>query len=170
MKKSFIFAFAIILVAFVSTNAQNDCRYWFDKVDPKSEEVDYELDEENPQNIIKGIECLLTLEGKNREGVRSGSKPEVSQLVPKASVAINALYQISELFYGNENFASAIALVSEPAETYGEYDRVRFNSKRYAKKAFASYRKWFENVKQIGLDESRRQKLDPLANSGIRWY
>jgi hypothetical protein len=163
MKKSFILTFVFILLAFVSANAQNDCRYWFVKVDPNSEEVDFKIDEKNPQNIINGIECLLTLEGKRRVGVRYGSKPNVSQLVPKASIEINALYKISELFYGNDNFAGAVALI-------GEDDNLKVNSKRYVKKAFASYRKWFEKVKEIGLDEARKQKLDPLANSGVRWY
>lgn len=163
MRKSFILTLVLILFAFVSANAQNDCRYWFDKVDPNSEDVAYEIDERNPNNIIKGIECLLTLQGKKKVGVRYGSKPYVSQFVPKASVEINALYQISELFYGNDNFANAIALV-------GEDDNLKFNSKHYVKKAFVSYRKWFEKLKEIGLDEAHKQKLDPLANSGVRWY
>ena len=128
------------------------------------------IDETIPSNVVAGIECLLKLEGRKKIGVRSGAKPEISQRVPEASVEINALYTISELFYHNDDFADAIALVSVPIERHGEYHEYVFNSKKYIKRAFASYRRWFEKVKEIGLEEARKQKLDPLAGSGVTWY
>lgn len=120
--------------------------------------------------MMSGIACLLQQQGKTGVGLFSGMKPETSQFVPMASVEIDALYKISMLFYGNDKFAHAIALVSVPIERHGKYHEYVFNSKKYIKRAFASYRRWFEKVKEIGLEEARKQKLDPLAGSGVRWY
>ena len=159
-----------ITIGFVAVASAQDCSYWWNKADPKVNTNGSAIDETIPSNVVAGIECLLKLEGRKKIGVRSGAKPEISQRVPEASVEINALYTISELFYHNDNFADAIALVSVPIERHGKYHEYVFNSKKYIKRAFASYRRWFEKVKEIGLEEARKQKLDPLAGSGVTWY
>ncbi|HMM79845.1 MAG TPA: hypothetical protein PKC65_07480 [Pyrinomonadaceae bacterium] len=164
------FLLIAITIGFVAAANAQDCNYWWDKADPKETTSGSVVDDTVPTNVIAGIECLLKLEGRKKVGVRSGAKPEISHRVPEASVEINALYTISELFCGSDDFADAIALLSEPAESEGEFQTLKLNSEQYVTKAFGSYRKWFEKVKKIGLEEARKQKLDPLAGSGVRWY
>lgn len=158
------------MTAFTAVVYADECQYWIAKVDPGVKEIEANFDENDEQQILVGIACLLKLEGNKKAGVRYGSKSYVSQSVPKASVEINALYQISELFYGNDDFANAVALLGVPAKLYGEYDNLLFNAEDDVKKAFISYRKWFEKIKESGLEEARKKKLDPLEGSGVRWY
>lgn len=157
-------AFLIIFVAFVIcvADARADvCKYWYAQVDP-SVEVDFEIDENNPENILKGISCLLGLEGNRSDGLFGGAiKTRVSQVFPKATVEVCALFYISYLFYGDWEHADGIAL-----SEHGQ----KFQSDKTIKKAFAFCRKWLETVKKIGLEEARKRKLDPLTGSNIHWY
>jgi len=77
-------------------------------------------------------------------------------------VEIAALFYASYIFYGKDwdHFATGIALME---------DR-KINSPETIKKAYKHYRKWFEKVKEIGLEEARIRGLDPLKGSGIGWY
>lgn len=156
----------LIIVVITFTNSllfAHPCSYWIAMIDPNVEKVGFDLDESDPANVMKGIACLLKQQGRKEPGTLYGGKDYVSQLVPRASVEVNALYRISVLFSGNDNFAQAVALVKS-----GD-DQV-FNSDRVVKKAFRSYRKWFRKVRKIGLEAARTQRLDPLANSGVEWY
>ncbi|MBX7060697.1 MAG: hypothetical protein K1X52_03500 [Pyrinomonadaceae bacterium] len=159
-----------VFLCFSSSVHALDCTYWWGKADPEIKTDGPAIDETVSANVIAGIECLLKLEGRKRRGIRFGSKPEVSQRVPMASVEVNALYTISELFYGSDAFATAVALIGVPPQLSGEFGTLVFNSDEDTAKAFRSYRKWFQRVKEIGLKESRHCRLDPLANSGVRWY
>ncbi|MCZ2391517.1 MAG: hypothetical protein LC113_10625 [Acidobacteria bacterium] len=158
------------LVCLSSSVHALDCRYWWSKADPAVKIKGPSIDETLSANVMTGIECLLKLEGRKDQGVRFGSTPGGSQRVPIASVEVNALYTISELFYGDDASAGAIALIDVPPQVSGEFDTLVFNSDATVAKAFRSYRKWFERVKEIGLTQARRSLLDPLANSGVRWY
>ncbi|HUF03103.1 MAG TPA: hypothetical protein VMM38_02910 [Aridibacter sp.] len=163
----------IVLVIFCSASSfvfGNDCSYWNTLVDPDAPDVPIATIERQSKDVLKGIECLLRLEGRNELGVRYGSKDYVSQIVPQASVEINALYQISELFFGSNDFAQAIALTANPPKRDGKFEELEFNHPELVKKAFISYRKWFKKVKKLGLDLARKQNLDPLKGSGVEWY
>jgi hypothetical protein len=116
------------------------------------------------------MQCLLSQQGNRKEGLGQRNENEVSQLLPLPTVEISSLYYISTLFNGSPDFAQAVALIGVPPKTKGEYDRLMFNTPSDIRKAYASYRRWFKRVKTLGLSEARRQKLDPLANSGVRWY
>lgn len=164
-----IFILSLTSVVFSQDKLQI-CKYWKSRVDPKSKKVGFEPDNSDSRKVMLGIECLLTFQGKTKPGILYGSKANVSQLVPKASIEVGALYRISELFYGNQDFARSVALVSEPAETGGEYNKLYFNRKKYVKTAYESYRRWFRKVEEMGIIEARKQKLDPLTGSGIEWY
>jgi hypothetical protein len=160
----------ITLIALGSTalvKAQ-DCNYWFAQVDPTVKGMDHELNESNPEVVLEGINCLLRLEGNRKPGVFGGSKAYVSQTFPRASVEVDALFRISELFYGNDDFASSVALVRRDGKSSERKEW--YNRREYVNKAFISYLRWFKRVKEIGLEEARRQKLDPLSGSGISWY
>ena len=158
----------VFVAIFSACNAKaQDCSYWYAAVGVDG--VKYrgdEIDEKDPKKIIEGIECLIRLEGHKTNGAFSGATHfEVSQIFPRATVEICALYYISKLFYEKYDHANGIAL------RYKNYEENRtINSDEAVKIAYESYRKWFEKVKEIGIEEARKQKLDPLEGSGVRWY
>lgn len=166
--KILVFLAFIVMIPSVVNGGQ--CEYWNSLVDPKAPQVSVKESERASKDIMSGIECLLMLEGRKSQGVRYGQKSFVSQTVPKASVEINALYQISELFYGNDDFAYAVALTADPPKIVGDLEVEEYNSDEVVKIAFTSYRKWFKEIERIGLETAREKKLDPLAGSGVTWY
>jgi hypothetical protein len=143
------------------TTFADNCMYWKAQVDP-AVDVDFELDESNPAEVLKGIECLMKLEGKKSQGLFGGATGDnVSQLIPPASVEVCALYYVSYLFFEDWKHANGVALISADG---------RFNTGDATKKAFHSYRAWFKMVKKLGLSKARKLRLDPLANTNVRWY
>jgi hypothetical protein len=164
-----VLVFLAFLVLIPSVVDGGQCGYWNSLVDPKAPQASLKESEKASKDIMSGIECLLKLEGRKSQGVRYGQKSFVSQTVPKASVETNALYQISELFYGNDDFAYAVALTADPPKIVGELEVEEYNAPEVVKIAFASYRIWFKEVEKIGLDAARAKKLDPLAGSGVIW-
>ncbi len=148
----------------VINSVAQDCNYWNAAVGEKSSNGKRgNKDEKNTDNILEGIECLLRLEGDKSRGAYSGATHNrVSQLFPQATVEVNALYYVSKLFFDRFDHANGIALQNIKDRT--------FNSEESVRAAFESYRKWFIKVKKIGLEEARKQKLDPLECSGIQWY
>lgn len=160
-----LFVFASIF--FVSEAMAQDCNYWNAAVGVKSSNSRRgDKDEKDPANIMEGIECLLKLEGDKSVGAFGGATSSSGEAgLPEATVEICALYYISKLFYDKYDHASAVVL------RYKNYEENKsFNSDEAVKIAYESYRKWFEKVKEIGLEEARKQKLDPLEGSGVRWY
>lgn len=151
-----------ILLGFQVMEAKADiCKYWQSQVDMETE-VDFEVDETDPKNVLVGIDCLLKLEGNKKEGLFSGAtKDNISQTFPAVSIEICALYYVSYLFYQDWRHANAVALVGNDGS---------INSDEVVKKAFESYKSWLKKLKKIGLQKARKMKLDPLANSGIKWY
>lgn len=143
----------------------DDCKYWWSKVDHRvqlSKDAP-EKDEKDEKNIIEAIDCLLKLKGDTTP-TTYGAVINLRYLeakLPKPTVEIAALNAISEIYYQNRNHANAIVLVDK--------DR-RQNTKESIETAYKSYEAWFEKVKKIGLEEARKQKLDPLADSGVEWY
>lgn len=166
MNKLKILFFVILLIMILGTSEimSQDCSYWHKSVGVKNlKYAGSKIDEKNPVKIIEGIECLLKLEGNQSRGAFSGATNfQVSELLPPSTVEICALYYISWLFYENYEHASGVALVDE--------SNLRLNSKKSIMMAYTSYRNWFETVKEIGLEEARKQNLDPLKGSGVRWY
>jgi hypothetical protein len=150
--------------ACVMKKQSTGCQYWQSKVDaevgpPASAQKTNETD---PQTILDGIACLLQMEGNKHSARFSGAtKPYVSQIFKPATVDIAALYYISYLYHQRWDHADAVALRDESGEV---------NSPRAIPKAYKSYRKWFEEVKKIGLSKAREMKLDPLKDAKVRWY
>ena len=141
------------------------CDYWFEVVGV--ENVDYsgkKVNEKDPEQIIKGMECLLKLKGDKSPGSLSGATHNgVSQLLPSAAVEVTALHYITYLFYGRYDYANGVALHEEDKPLV-------LNSNKVVKKAYKSYKKWFKKVKKIGIKKAKELKLDPLEGSGITWY
>lgn len=169
-----------------------NCRKWFQKVDstlpylPEEEDSEQDsskLTEEEIINavnksltgndykysaqltekeIFEAIECLLKCEGNKNPARFSGAITSyISEILPEASTDIAALFYISVLFTGKWDHGDGVAL----------WDREGvINPNDSVQKAYASYRKWFKKIKAHGLDEARRQKLDPLEKTNLHWY
>jgi hypothetical protein len=133
--------------------------------------VGFELDRRDPHIVMQGLECLLKEEGNRKPGLNfSPAAGSVSQTIPVPKAEVSALYYISYLFYGSFDFADVVALTRISAGPEPPNERIVFNSKEDVQRAYKSYRKWFETIKSIGLDEARKQRLDPLAGSDVEWY
>ena len=158
---------AIVVIFFVFDSNAQDCNYWNAGIGVKSANSKRgRKDEKNPKNIMEGIECLLMLEGDKSRGAFSGATSFSGPGgMPEATVEICALYYISVLFYEKYDHASAVVVHYENYE-----ENQSLNSDGAVKTAFESYRKWFQKVKEIGLEEARKQKLNPLEGSGVVWY
>lgn len=174
MLRTFVFTFAVgISISFSLTSSQKACemekgsercQYWQSKVDAEVEPPVgvRKVDEANQQTIIDGIECLLQMEGNKHSAKFSGAtRPDVSQLFKPATAEVAALYYISFLYYQKWDHADAVALRDEN----GEIDKPEAVSQ-----AYESYKKWFEQVKRVGLSKAREMKLRPLADTKIHWY
>ena len=169
MNKLKLFLLVIIFISICSVYeaAAQDCNYWNATVGVKGSNLRRgDKDEKDPANIMEGIECLLKLEGDKSRGAFGGTTSlSTAAPMPSSTVEICALYYISVLFYGKYNHASAVVLRYRNFE-----ENQSFNSDEAVEIAYKSYRKWFEKVKEIGLENARKQKFDPLECSGVRWY
>lgn len=114
------------------------------------------------EQIVEAIECFLTCKGnKKKSSVSGATNMYVSQIFPKASVELAALFYISYLYTANYTFADGIALWSKEGG---------INPPRAIEIAYDSYKKWFKKVQEIGLSAARKMELNPLEGTGLSWY
>jgi hypothetical protein len=121
--------------------------------------------------IVAAMGCLLSLEENTHGANFSGATwAGVSQLFAfPTPINLAALYYISYLYTGNWKHGSAIALRgpgADSSDTHGFY----VTRQEAVHKAYASYRRWYEEVKRVGLAGARERKLDPLEGTGTWWY
>lgn len=142
----------------------NFCIYWESEVNMKIKlPKDYpRLDRNDGKTVLQAIDCLLKLEGKDFDSGfgTGGTSIENSKPYPSPTVEVAALYEITILYLGDFPYR-AIQLDDKEGNREG---------KELVTIAYQAYRKWFEKVKKIGLEEARKQKLDPLENSGVEWH
>ncbi len=120
------------------------------------------LEDLTESETLEGIKCLLKLKGNKTLSDLSVMRADVSQyFVTTTPVEVAALYYVSYIFLQKWDHADAAFLVDK---------RNKLNSRKTVSIAYKAYKKWFAKVKKIGLEEARKQKLDPLRNSGVRWY
>jgi hypothetical protein len=113
-------------------------------------------------DFFEAAECLLSAQGGTGPSEISGATtPNVSQVLPRASVQLAALYYLSFLFTENWSHASGIALWD---------DEGRINPEGSTQRAFAAYRTWLKEVKKVGLARAKKSGLNPLLGSGLLWY
>lgn len=159
--------FWLVLVIFMPCNlfAQKkdlSCYDWKSKVYFNKPLVLVSVKNKTQEDIFFGIDCLLQLKGKKAESnVGGASSGYVSRIFGATSVEVAALYYVSYLFYQKWDHADAPFLVDK---------RKKLNSNKSVSMAYKAYEKWLRRVKELGLEEARRQKLDPLAGSGVKWY
>ena len=140
------------------------CEYWQSKADSlvrvavKSSEVD----ETDPSTIMFAIECLLQMEGNKHPAAFSGAVSlTVSDTFENTTADVAALYYISYLYYQKYDHADAVALRAPGG---------LINTPSVIHDAYQAYKKWFQEVKRIGLIRAREMKLDPLKGTNVRWY
>jgi hypothetical protein len=140
-----------------------NCREWNAKVDPrvkgKSAVNAADLSE---SQIMTAIGCLLKNQGnRGVAGFGGATKYIVSQIVPQATVELASLYYISYLFTGNFQHGDGVALWN---------DHGVINPPGAIESAYKAYAAWFKRVKAMGIAEARKQHLDPLEGTTLRWY
>jgi len=178
MRTSIVFVMILFLIGVNSVIAQTKsgkkknavCYRWQTQVDPSIERVNIDNSTLTVAELQEGIGCLLKLKGKTKKarftGTTSDNYYSSAQYQPPkypASIEIAALYYISYLFFDNWEHAGSVSLFDEESE------KINSNTKESVEKAYKSYQKWFEKIKEVGLEKAREEKLDPLAGSGISW-
>jgi hypothetical protein len=141
------------------------CSYWQAKIDqmPGAHPILEEIDKLDEQQTLTAIQCLLRFEGDRRKArFGNATDPGVSDILPDTPVEVAALFYISYLFKKEWKHALGVTLVNKSTREYNQPEDVAI--------AYQSYREWFEEVKKIGLEKAREQKLEPLSKSKIKWY
>jgi hypothetical protein len=137
------------------------CDQWENQITASARKL-IKVDQFSDDEIVQAISCLLRLKGnKNPSGFSGATSPEVSDILPHATVEIAALYYISYLFKGNIQHAYGVALVDKKGT---------YNSNEAVDIAYSAYRKWFERIKALGLAKAKAENLDPLKGTGVYWY
>lgn len=155
------------------------CSYWQAKVNPSIKlpknadgtdqknptvelSFDFDISEKDSEKLLEAAECLLKLKGKtSSSNLSTVFGLGHSSRLPSPTVKVAALYYISALYYKKWRHANGIMLIDNDGKR---------NTKESVEAAYKAYQSWFEKVKEIGLEEARKQKLDPLAGSGVSWY
>ncbi len=171
-RKSFFLVFILIigmslscnsLIHYNLNNQEKRCEYWKAKIDPAlplSGKGVWEMPSDEEAMLV--IACLLDLEGR-KEPARFGgaTRYDVSTILDMPSIEIASLYYISFIYTKKRDHAGMIAILGPDGE---------INTPFVANKAFIAYKKWFKKVKQIGLNEARCQKLEPLQDTDLDWH
>ena len=151
-----------ILFSKNETNSIDNCQYWISLVDPSVPSPDMKLDWKDESNVLNAIECLLHLKGKKGPAKFSGAtNPYVSDIFNEATVEVAALYFITYLYYQKKDYVNAVVLIDKNGE---------YNTECAINKAYRLYKKWYKEIKKIGISNAQKKGLDPLKGSGIRWY
>ena len=159
----FYFCIGICLPAPSFAQIENpNCVDWHSKIDPGKPFAFVNVKNKTESEIFLGIACLLKLEGKKmNSNVGGATRGDVSEIFGATTVEVAALFYISYLFYDNWQHADAPFLIDKNHKR---------NTDKAVRDAFRAYKKWFTNVKALGLEDARKQKLDPLTGSGVSWY
>ena len=81
--------------------------------------------------------------------------------LPQPTVEIMALYYISYLYEEDWEHAVGIAL-------WDKHGKINPPGSVHA--AYLAYRRWFRRVQSVGLQQARKEHLQPLQGTEIEWY
>lgn len=162
------FLIGLFLMSALNANTPStvDCSKWQSQVDAS---VVYSgtspiVSKLNPEEKIQAISCLMELEGRRGAAKIGGvTRPDVSQILPEVSIEIAALFYIRFIYVGKWDHCDGIALMDKGG---------KLNKSSSVKKVFTSYKKWFEKVKALGIEEAKAKGLDPMddCRDVVRWY
>ena len=159
----------LILIASGDTYCQSkkltkmDCTTWISKIDQSYGDTGILLTSiPTDQEVVEAISCLLHLKGDKRPARFSGvTSTNVSQMLPKATIELAALYYISYLYDGQWQHADGVALWNRKGE---------INLPGSIEKAYGAYEEWFSIVKTIGINTAKNRHMDPLKGTNLYWY
>ncbi|MCC7522155.1 MAG: hypothetical protein IT220_11010 [Flavobacteriaceae bacterium] len=134
--------------------------------------VDYEFNDFTDKEKIEIIENLLRLKGDQRILSRPviGYNSEISQLYTgneqKISIQVEALFLINQIYLGEDfkNYSPYPVILDMKNNETQTLQGAIIDS------AYMSYMNWFQEVKRMGIKESKEKEIFPLDNSGLRWY
>jgi hypothetical protein len=122
------------------------------------------------QEASEAIGCLLNMEDDRRPSRFAAiTQPQISQLFAPPPANLAALYYVSYIFSGNWLHGGAIALrgpQTQESSARGEY----VTRQEAISRAYEAYRRWFAEVKRVGLRKAREENLNPLSGTGLEWY
>jgi hypothetical protein len=119
---------------------------------------------------LEAIKCLLTAENDQRRAAFGGvTRLDVSEIFAMPPVSLAALFAISYIYSGHYKHADGVALRGEDA-SYTDSNGFYATKQSAIHRAYISYRKWFDKVRQLGLTNAQAAGLQPLEGSGLRWY
>jgi hypothetical protein len=82
------------------------------------------------------------------------------------TLQLEALFIINQLCMSKPfNYSSYPLLYDKRNKSY-----IHGTEKDAMSNIYEKYKAWFDEVKNIGLKEARKRKLDPLENSNYKWY
>lgn len=119
---------------------------------------------------LKMIENLLRYEGDSTScSLRIKCyEPKISQLFYSSdstySIQMEALFIINQLFFDQPFIYSPYPILKDVSS-----GNLSTTNNEIIHNAYKEYRQWFDKIKEIGISNAQKQKLEPL-NSLIRWY
>ena len=171
-KNQFGIRCALLFIVFFSTaswasaqakKVSDECRPWIQKIDPALGKRGFAIQlPVQEQDLLVAVSCLLKSEGnKGPSQCDMNMTHNGGTDLPPPTVEVFALYYISFIFEGDWEYAEGIAL---------EDRRGRINPPGSVHTAYVAYRKWFLKVREIGVEQARKEHLKPLDPSGINWF
>ena len=101
------------------------------------------------------------MEGNKQAAFSGAVQLYVSQSFENTPADVAALYYISFLYHQKWDHSDAVALSGKDGAV---------NTPEVVSEAYRGYKKWFAQVKRVGLAKAREMKLDPLKGTKVRWY
>ena len=171
MKNGLLLAFGALQIALSQSWAMAQepekppaaCKEWDKRVDPSLGPAGTTLAQiPGDSEVLVAIDCFLKHQGnKNRARFGGATNPRTSQMLPDATIELASLYYISYLFTTDWQHGDGVAMWNREGV---------INPPGSIDAAYAAYAAWFKRVKSLGLSEARKQRLDPLKDTGLHWY
>ena len=141
----------------------SNCKEWNAKVDPAVPgKTAVNVSELSDNEVTTAIGCLLKNRGNRANALIGGATNlMVSALLPQATVELASLYYISYLFTGDYEHGDGIALWD---------DHGAINPPGSIDRAYDAYEAWYKRVKLLGIGVARKQHLNPLSGTNLKWY
>ncbi|MGY6648893.1 hypothetical protein [Wenyingzhuangia sp. IMCC45574] len=119
---------------------------------------------------LQMIEELLSFKDDYRicSNAISNYNPKLSKIyrgkAKDYSIQLEALFLINQIFFDTPfNYSPIPVLIDR------ETKKEETIKGQIIEKAYQNYEKWFENIRKIGFDKARKEKVYPLSKSKISW-
>lgn len=120
-------------------------------------------------DVIAMIEELLKYKGDTRKcfmKIKCNTKNlGYAGAKSQYSLQLEALYIINSLFFSDFTVYSPCPILVDSAT-----DEEATVEGAIIDKAYVAYEAWFAKVKEIGVAKAKADNLDPLSDSGLKWF